>query len=181
MSTEPKNYTEYHDERLIDILKKCKEEKACKIFERLYQRKLFKMIGELQLKDVDDARAKKRLLQMNDDQKLQWEIKIAGHLQIDSDYVIVNKPQIRNPNYGSRSYNLNQEAIMIFDEEEKKLKTLINYATELILARPISDESALGTVQVYAPRDNWNNLPPTERQQKQTELEAKVQQVLRSP
>lgn len=176
-----KNYTEYHDERLIDILKKCNEEKACKIFERLYQRKLFKMIGELQLKDVDDAIAKRRLLQMDDDQKLQWETEIAGHLQIDSDYVIVNKLQIRNPNYGSRSYNLNQEAIMIFDEQPKKLRTLINYATELILARPLSDEAALETVQVYAPRDNWNNLPPTERQQKQTELEAEVQQVLRSP
>lgn len=176
-----KNYTEYHDERLIDVLKNCNEEKTRNIFERLYKRKLFKMICELPLKDVDDAIAKKRLLQMNDDQKLQWETKIAGHLKIDSDYVIVNKLQIRNPNYGSRSYNLNPEAIMIFDEQQSKLRTLIDYATELILARPLSDESALETVQVYAPQDNWNNLPPTERQQKQTELKAKVQQVLRSP
>lgn len=176
-----KNYTEYHDERLIDILKKCDDEKACNIFERLYQRKLFKMIGELPLKDVDDAIAKRRLLQMNHDQKLQWETEIADHLQIDSDYVIVNKLQIRNPNYGSRSYNLNPEAIMIFDEKQEVLKSLSNYATELILTRPPFDESALETVQVYAPRDNWNNLPPTERQQKQAELEAKVQRILRSP
>ena len=176
-----KNYTEYHDERLIDILKKCNEKKACNIFGRLYERKLFKMIGELPLKDVDDAIAKRRLLQMNNDQKLQWKTKIADHLQIDSDYVIVNKLQIRNPNYRSRSYNLNPEAIMIFDEQQSELRTLTNYTTELILARPLPDESALETVQVYAPLDNWNNLPLTKKKEKQTELEAKVQQVLRSP
>lgn len=138
-----KKYTEYHDERLIDILKKCKEEKARNIFERLYKRKLFKMIGEIPLKDVDDAVAKRRLLQMDNEQKLQWERKIAEHISIEVDYVIVEKLQIQNPNYGNRSYNLNPESIMIIDEKQKILKSFSTYANKLILDRPPSDESDL--------------------------------------
>ena len=172
------NYMEYHDERLIDLLKQCDQEKACNIFDRLYSRKLFKMVGELPLKGVDSAPAKRRLLQMDDEpkqtgneQKRKWEEQIADHLKIDPDYIIVNKLHIRNPNYGSRSYNLNPEAIMIFDEKERKLKNLSSYATELILARPPADENDLETVQVYAPPNGWN------RQQE----ESRIQEILLAP
>ena len=169
------NYIEYHDEWLIDILKRCDQEKACNIFDRLYRRKLFKMIGELPLKDVDSAPAKRRLLQMHDNQKRRWEERIAEYLEISSDYVIVNKVHIRNPNYGSRSYSLNPEAIMIFDEKQSDLRSLISYKTELILVRPPADEVDLETVQVYAPPEDWN------RQQKETQLQEKVQEILLAP
>ena len=165
------NYMEYHDERLIDLLKRCAQEKARNIFERLYERKLFKMIGELPLKSVDNAPAKRRLLQMDDEQKQKWEKRIAEHLEIDPDYVIVNKLHIRNPNYRSRSYSLNPEAIMIFDEKQCKLKNLSSYATELILARPPADEADLEIVQVYVPPDGWN------RQQE----EPQIQDILLAP
>ena len=172
------NYIEYHDERLIDILKRCDQEKARNIFDRLYSRKLFKMAGELPLKDVDSAPAKRRLLQMDDEQKQtgneqkrKWEERIAEHLKIDPDYIIVNKLHIRNPNYRSRSYNLNPEAIMIFDENRCNLKNLSSYATELILARPPADEADLETVQVYAPPNGWN------RQQE----EPQIQDILLAP
>ena len=174
------NYLEYHDERLIDILKRCNQEKAREIFQRLYGRKLFKMIGELPLKEVASATATRRLLEMGDEQKQQWEKKIAEHLKIDSDWVIVNKLQIRNPNYGSRSYNLNPEAIMIFEEKQRDLRSLSGYTTELILARPPSDEAALETVQVYTPRDHWNTLATEQRQQEQSQLEAAIQSILLS-
>ena len=169
------NYIEYHDERLIDLLKQCDQEKARNIFDRLYSRKLFKMIGELPLKDVDSAPAKRRLLQMHDNQKRRWEERIAEYLEISSDYVIVNKVHIRNPNYGSRSYSLNPEAIMIFDEKQSDLRSLISYKTELILVRPPADEVDLETVQVYAPPEDWN------RQQEETQLQEKVQEILLAP
>ena len=165
------NYMRYHDERLIDLLKRCDQEKARNIFDRLYSRKLFKMIGELPLKDVDSAPAMRRLLQMDDEQKRKWEERIAEHLKIDPDYVIVNKLHIRNPNYRSRSYSLNPEAIMIFDENQLNLKSLSSYATELILARQPDKEADLETVQVYAPPDGWN------RQQE----EPQIQDILLAP
>ena len=62
-------------------------------------------------------------------------------------------------------YNLNPEAIMIFDEKERKLKNLSSYATELILARPPADEADLETVQVYAPPNGWN------RQQEESQIQ----------
>jgi HD superfamily phosphohydrolase len=151
-----KNYMEYHDERLVDILKRCDQEKARKIFERLYDRRLFKVIGELSLKDVDDAIDRSQLLQMDDEQKRNREERIAKHLKIDPDDVIVNKLLIRNPNYGSQSYSFNPEVIMIFDEKQGNLKELRRYKTELILVSPPSDEVDLATVQVYAPPECWN-------------------------
>ena len=165
------NYMEYHDERLIDLLKRCNQEKARNIFKRLYERRLFKMIGELSLKDVDDAIARMQLLQMRDEQKRNWEERIATHLAIDPDYVIVNKVHIQNPNYGSRSYNLNPEATMIFDEKQGNLKDLSRYKTELILVRPPADEADSATVQVYVPPDGWN------RQQE----ESQIQDILLTP
>ena len=175
------NYMEYHDERLIDILKRCDQEKAREIFNRLYQRRLFKMIGELPLKDVDSALAKNRLLQMDDEQKQKWKEGIAGHLGIDSDEVIVNKLHIGSPNYGSRSYTLNPEAIMIFDEKQDHLRNLSRYKTELIVVRPPADEADLETVQVYAPRDDWNTLPEAQRQQEELQLHEEVQETLLAP
>ena len=150
------NYMEYHDERLIDILKRCPQEKARNIFERLYDRRLFKMIGELSLKDVDDAIDRLQLLQMNDEQKRNQEERIAKHLKIDPDDVIVNKLLIRNPNYGSQSYSFDPDAIMIFDEKQGNLKELSRYKTELILVSPPSNEADLATVQVYAPPECWD-------------------------
>ena len=151
-----KNYMEYHDERLVDILKRCAQEKARNIFERLYDRRLFKVIGELSLKDVDDAIDRLQLLQMDDEQKRNREERIAKHLKIDPDDVIVNTLLIRNPNYGSQSYSFNPEAIMIFDEKQGNLKELRRYKTELILVSPPSDEVDLATLQVYAPPECWN-------------------------
>ncbi|RKU11452.1 hypothetical protein C6502_08775 [Candidatus Poribacteria bacterium] len=178
------NYMEYHDERLIDILRRCDQEKARNIFERLYQRKLFKMIGELSLKEVDDPTDRLRLLQMDDEQneqKRKWEEQIAEDLEIDPDYVIVNKVHIRNPNYGSRSYSLNPEAIMIFDDKQRKLKNLSRYAPELFLARSPVNEADLETVQIYAPRDDWNALSTAQKQQEQKQLYVKVQRILLAP
>ena len=173
------NYMEYHDEQLIDILKRCDQEKARSIFERLYGRRLFKMVGELPLKDIKSPTVRKRPHQTDDEQKQKWEKRIAAHLKIDPDYVIVNKLQIRNPNYGSRDYGFNQEDIMIFDEKQRDLRGLSDY--ELILTRPSINETSLETVQVYAPQDGWNTLSTAQRRKEQKQLQAKVQKILLDP
>ena len=173
------NYMEYHDERLIDILKQCDPEKARNIFERLYERRLFKMIGELPLKDIKSPTTRKRLHRADDEQERRWEEQIAEHLKIDSNDVIVKKFQIRNPNYGSRGYTFDPEAIMIFDENQDDLRSLSDY--EIILARPVVDETPLETIQVYAPRDRWNTLSATQRQQEKSQLHEEVQAILRTP
>ena len=179
------NYIEYHDERLIDILKRCDQNNAHDIFNRLYERRLFKMIGELSLKDVDDGLAQRQLLQIGDQKKRkgksqEWEKQIAEHLGITPDAVIVNKLEIRNPNYGSRSYSLRPDAIMIYDVKQRRLRRLSRYTTELVLVRPTTDEVALTTVQVYAPRDHWNTLSTPQRELEQSQLQEKVQEILLS-
>ena len=166
-----RNYIEYHDERLIDVLKGCPQEKARSIFDRLYYRRLFKRITEIPLKGNFSRPARSRFLQMDDNQKRRWEERIAEHLKLDSDFVIVNKPHVRSPNYRSRSHRLNPDEVMIFDNKQCRPRYLNEYADELAVARLVDDETALETVQVYAPVDGRN------RQQD----ESKIREILLAP
>ena len=129
-----KNYLQYHDEKLIELLKRCEQQKAREIFNRLYERCLFKMVAELRLKDETDMKVKRRLIGMTDDKnperQSEKEKEIANLLNIDADYVIIKALQIRNPNYGNRSYILNPDAIKIFDETEKDLMEMNDYTLE---------------------------------------------------
>ena len=174
-----KNYLKYHDEKLIELLKKCEQQKACEIFNRLYERRLFKMVAELRLKD-ETLRVKRRLIGMTDDKtgerQSEKEKEIANFLKIDADYVIIKPLQIRNPNYGSRSYILNPDAIKIFDETEKDLMDMNDYTNELYFARPSTDETSLEKLQVYAPYDDWHLLD----EQRKLDLEAYIQDILKS-
>ena len=176
------NYLNYHDEKVIDILKSyepknCKEKKANDIFNRLYNRKLFKMIAELPLKSESNSSVRKRLIKMESNQKRQWEKNIASHLGIDADWVIVDKRQIRTPNYGSRSNILDSEAITIFDEKQKEPRHISYYTSELSFVRPPNDEASLEIVQVYVSPDDWN---PSIKEQSQSELEIDIYNILRT-
>ena len=175
-----KNYLKYHDEKLIELLRSCKQQKALEIFNRLYERRLFKMVAELRLKDETDMRVKRRLIGMTDDQnrkrQLKKEKEIANLLNIDADYVIIKALQIRNPNYGSRSYILNPDAIKIFDEKQGVLRDMNDYTSELYFSRPSTDEASSESLQVYAPCDDWHVL----NKQYRSDLESDIQNILRS-
>lgn len=170
-------YLDYHDEKVVDLLKSCAQEKACDIFNRLYSRNLFKMVAELRLKG-ENRRTQRRLIGMADEhsreRKSEKEKEIAAHLNIDADYVIIKPLQIRNPNYGSRSYILDPEAITIFDEKQSESRSMSDYTSELFFARPATnDEASFQTVQVYAPLD-------LAEKQNLLELDADIQDILRS-
>ena len=172
------NYLSYYDERLIDILKNCPQQKACEIFNRLYDRDLFKMVAELRLKDETNSKVKRKLLAMKDDSVLRRKLEreIAAYLCTDADYVIIRPLQIRNPNYGSRSYVMDPEAITIFDENQTEPRTMSDYASELFFARPsFNDEASLETLQVYAPVNNQS-----QEEQSISELQEEIRTILRS-
>lgn len=174
-----KNYLKYHDEKLIELLRSCKQQKALEIFNRLYERRLFKMVAELRLKDETDMRVKRRLIGMTDDKnrkrQLKKEKEIADLLNIDANYVIIKALQIRNPNYGSRSYILNPDAIKIFDEKQGVLRDMNDYTSELYFSRPSTDEASSESLQVYAPCDNWHMM----NEQHKSDLESDIQNILR--
>ena len=172
-------YLNYHDENVVDTLRNCQQEKAHAIFNRLYGRKLFKTVANLRLKDETNIRVKRRLLAMKDDPQLrqQLETAIADHLGIDADYVIIKPLQIRNPNYGSRSYILNPEAITIVDEWSSEPRAMSDYTSELFSARPpTDDETSLEMVQVYVPPEGDN----LSQKQRRLALEPEIQKILRS-
>ncbi len=175
-----KNYLKYHDEKLVELLRNCEQQKACEIFNRLYERCLFKLVAELRLKDETDMRVKRRLIGMVDDKtqkgQLEKEKEIADFLKVDADYVIIKPLQIRNPNYGSRSYILNPDAIKIFDARQEELRDMNDYTSELYFSRPTIDETSLETLQVYAPYDDWHLLD----EQRKSDLEAHIQDILKS-
>lgn len=147
------NYLDYHDEKVIELLRDCKQEKAREIFNQIYNRELFKMITEIRFKDERDGMVHEGLREMAADpiRKGEREQEIAEHLGIDADYVIIKKPPIRDLNYVSQTEAPNPEAIMIFDEKQQVLEFLTEYAGELFFVRPATKVSSLETVQVYAP------------------------------
>ena len=167
------NYMRYHDERLIDILKECAQEKARRMFERIYERRLFKMIAEVSLNNIKNPIDWRRLHQADDKQTRNWEGRIAEEIGVDPDDVIVNELHIRTPNYGSQSYALDPEAITIFDENQRDLRKLSDY--EIILARLPSDAIDLATLQVYAP------LKDDSKQQDKLHLQARIKDILLTP
>ncbi len=172
-------YLNYHDENVVDILRNCPQEKAQAIFSRLYGRKLFKTVANLRLKDETNIRVKRRLLTMKDDPQLRLELEtaVADYLGIDADYVIIKPLQIRNPNYGSRSYILNPEAITIVDEWSSEPRAMSDYTSELFFARPLADdETSLEMVQVYVPPEGDN----LSQKQRRLALEPEIQNILRS-
>ena len=151
------NYLDYHDEKVIDLLRNCKQQKANKIFNRLYNRDLFNTITGLRFK-YEEVEVRDCLREMVADpaRKRQCEKKIAKCIgrKADADYIIVNKPPVRNLNYDSQSKLQSSEAVMIFDENNKEqdgLESLSDYAGELFLARRYEGASPLEIVQVYAP------------------------------
>ena len=169
------NYLSYHDEKVIDILRHCEQEKAREIFNRLYSRNLFKMIAELRFKDERDGMVRINLRGMvaDADRKRRCEEEIAKLLGITADYVIISRPPIRNLNYVSQTEKPNLEAIMIFDEKREALEFLPEYTGELFFVRPATAAASLETVQVYAPLDGANK-------QNLLELEVKIQSILRA-
>lgn len=151
------NYLDYHDEKVIDLLRNCKQQKANKIFNRLYNRDLFNTIAGLRFKYEEvEVRDCLREMVADPDRKRQCEKKIAKCIgrKADADYIIVNKPPVRNLNYDGQSKLQSSEAVMIFDENNKEqdgLESLSDYAGELFLARRYEGASPLEIVQVYAP------------------------------
>ena len=164
------NYLNYQDEKVIELLRNCEQEKASEIFNRLYDRNLFKMIAELRFKDERDGMVHAGLREMAADliRKDQCEQEIAEHLGIDADYVIIKKPPIRDLNYVSQTEAPDPEAIMIFDEKQQVLEFLTEYSGELFFVRPATKASSLETVQVYAP------INVSEKQERE------IQSILRS-
>ena len=151
------NYLDYHDEKVIDLLRNCKQRKANKIFNRLYNRELFNTVTGLRFKYEDmEVRDCLREMVADPDRKRRCEKKIAKCIgsNADADYIIVSKPPVRNLNYNSQSKPPGSEAVMIFDKNNKKqdrLESLGEYAGELFLARHYDGASPLEIVQVYAP------------------------------
>ena len=154
------NYLKYHDEKVIDILKNGTQEdvpeKARDIFNRLYNRNLFKMVAEIRLKDERDPILHSQLDEMltNKQQKHQCEAEIAKCLNVETTHVIVSNPPIRILNYGAPVDKSSTEKIMIYDEEQEGIRSMIDYINELFLIRPSTDVSTLKSVQVYAATDD---------------------------
>ena len=169
------NYLSYHDEKVIDILRDCEQEKSREIFNRLYSRNLFKMIAELRFKDERDGMVRTNLRGMvaDADRKRRCEEEIAKLLGITAHYVIISRPPIRSLNYVSQTEKPNLEAIMIFDEKREVLEFLPEYTGELFFVRPATAAASLETVQVYAPLDGANK-------QNLLKLEVEIQRILRA-
>lgn len=114
------------------------------------------MVAEIRLKDERDPILHSQLDAMltNKQQKLQCEVEIAECIGVNATHVIVSNPPIRILNYGTPIDKSSTEKIMVYDEEQEGLRSMIDYINELFLIRPSTDVSTLKSVQVYAATDD---------------------------
>ena len=169
-------YLKTDDERLLHTLMGSQNLKVSQLSTRLYQRCLLKQICHLSLipEEVPNAVTRDKLakLQPETEGARSLEQAIASKLGIDPDFVIVNTRNAGNPTFRSPSYRLDPEEILILDKDNTPKK-----ASQFPVCLASTTAESTQSIQVYAPRDAWND-PEAETTQERDELEHTVRQII---
>ncbi len=145
------NYLKYFDDKLFnDILFSDMKGKAYEIFNRLYQRKLFKRIFSEKLKEIRiNPVIRDKLINIDKDDKLRKRIEqnIAelDKLKIDAGYVIANSFKFKSVKEMSRN---NNEGDLIIKTRNGKT---VNFQNESDIFRSINKSLNDVYFEVYAP------------------------------
>jgi HD superfamily phosphohydrolase len=148
-------YLSFDDEHLLRALRQSGFPKVQEIFSRLADRRLFKQVCRLPLDEIPDVLDRGRLSKLNaeTDEARGLERQIGKELNVDPDFVIVNRWSVKNPTYRPAGYEIKPEEILILDRRGT-LRTA-NEFPDLIFALNTTAASR-EAIDVYAPRDEWN-------------------------
>ena len=148
-------YLSFDDEHLLRALRQSGDPKVQEIFSRLADRCLFKQVCHLPLEEIPDALDRDRLSKLNPetDEARELERQIGKELNVDPDFVIINRWSVRNPTYRPPGYEIKPEEILILDRHGTARKA--NEFPDLIFALNTTAASRQA-IDVYAPRDAWN-------------------------
>jgi hypothetical protein len=171
-------YLAYDDDGVLRTLAESDQCKVRDLFRRLLERRLLKQVCELRLQseDVRDAVARDRLARLEPEsaEAAALEKAIGHRLDIDPDLVIVNRWSVAKPAFGSVSDRLDPNEILIVDRDGTPRK-VSDFPGLSIDFKAIAESPQ--TIQVYAPRDHWND-PDADTSTERKECQDTVREIV---
>lgn len=157
----------------------CDVRNACEIFERLFQRRLFKRIHRkgINEREIKDINLRNKFLNIDPSECLELEKRISklDALKCKADHVILNVVTIKNPTYRSPAGRIIEDEIQVLSEKGQAM-----YLKEIhwsVMNSP-NVEDKQQYIEVYAPGDSWANLSTSERNKFMIKLDKAVEKVL---
>jgi hypothetical protein len=170
-------YCELYDGAVIDIIMKKGGELSRDVFERLFHRKLFKLVYEKPVSELEGAIRKSRYTNLNDKDRLELEGHIAGKLKIRPEFVIVHSVSIKNPTYRSPVLSVDDQNILVDFSTKKKEPEHLQDIPEFILnlANPLKKTHY---IQVYAPQDHLNDIIDDDKKKERERISREISEVV---
>lgn len=173
-----KRYCEYNDSNLTDLIRKNSGKSSREIFERLYNRQLFKQIHSKKISpsEIPGIQLRSKYLNLAEDDKRGLERKIAEALKISPEFVILHIIDIKKPIGRPEGLSINDNSILV---------QLKNKDPEKISEIPWSIFNFKGAfdtpeLRVYAPCDGLTDMDDNKKQARYKKLNDKIEKILYS-
>ncbi len=175
------NYIEWFDWKLIEYMLECECDNARLIFNRLYNRVLFKQIARYAINnhEIPDLRVRERFLMITKSEITEFERKIAAieEISCDPDFIILNVVTINNPTYRSPASTISEDEIQV-QLKSGHIQHLKEIYWSVMNLPNIANKQQY--IEVYCPDDNWTHLKLKEKERYLNKLNKLVKKILLS-
>jgi HD superfamily phosphohydrolase len=174
-----KKYYSYNDENLISLIRKGGGPLSKEIFERLYNRKLFKMVHSRRISEIEGAKLKDIYsnLNLNNTFENDLEKKIAEKLKTKPEFVIIKTVDIKNPFWSPQGYSIKDQTILVKlrDKPDKEAEQIGEIKWSIF-----NFKGGFGSpeIQVYAPYDFLTDMRGSKRETEKKKLDEIISKIL---
>ena len=170
-------YYRIHDSYVIDLIRKKGKDLSRDFFQRLFERRLFKMVYGKRIADMKGARLKKKYSDLKEGERIEIEAKIAEKLKVRPEMVIINIQDIKNPTYRPPGLSVDDETILVdlreTGSEPEQLRD-IEWSI-LTLASPLEKSQY---IQVMVPLDYLNRMEWRSKEKEKERLKEMVSDII---
>lgn len=174
------HYLDYYDEKVMRCLLQSADDDVKGYAERLFSRRLFKLLYTLTIDEsqVGSSSRRRELLSMASESPLlnEMEKKIAERLRLKQCEVILSRSSIKNPAYEAPGWDIDAEKILFLTEKCED-KTLAEFSDELLISTS-KEHGAAETLEVYGPKDHWNEIDGKQREREENETRDTIQAII---
>lgn len=174
-----KRYYSYHDESLMSLIQKNGGPLSKKIFERLHNRKLFKLVHSRRVSEIEGAKLKDKYSNLNTNGALKRELekKIAEKLKTNPEFVIIKIVDIKNPIWSPQGYSIKDQTILVKlkDKPDKEAEQIGDIKWSIF-----NFKGGFGSpeIQVYAPYDALTDMHGEKREKEKKKIDDIIAKIL---
>lgn len=167
-------YCSYHDSKLMGLIRKRGGDLSREIFERLFERKLFKLIHSRKISDIEGAKLKDKYSNLNGEEKKEFEAKIAEKLKVKPEFVIVHIFDIKKPLGRPEGFSIDDNSILV-NLRGKQPEEISNIDWSILNFKGVEKTPEL---QVYAPYDSLTVMTGGQKEKERKKLNDIVEKIL---